>query len=278
MDFLTQLMSHPVLITVDILIVTYIIYILINFARQSQAVSVLKGVVSIVGIKIISQTVQLYALNWIIDQVINWGVIAMLIIFQPEIRRSLEKLGQNPLFNSKKDDIAQDNIEAMVEAITYLAKRYIGALICIEYKSSLNAYANTGVPLNAKISSQLLINIFTPNTPLHDGAVIIQDNQLAAASCVLPLSENTAIPQELGTRHRAAIGLSELTDALTIIVSEETGHISATHHHELHRQLTPEELTQLIRQVVIDDGMQTGQQPFKERLKTVLVKFGGRKK
>lgn len=275
MEFLNQFLKSPILISIDILVVSYIIYVLIHVARQSQAASVLKGIALVVLVKTISQTLRLYALNWIIDQVITWGVIAIMIIFQPEIRRYLEQLGQNSFFQPKKKALNHTPVDDIVEATAYLSKRYIGALICIENKSALQAYVNSGVLLRAELSSQLLINMFTPNTPLHDGAVIIRDNTIIAASCVLPLSENTSIPQELGTRHRAAIGLSELTDALTIVISEETGDISVAHRHELYRQLTIEKLSVLLNETLYQPN--EVENSFPEKIKAILVKFGGRR-
>lgn len=274
MEFLNQFLKSPILISIDILVVSYIIFVLIHVARQSQAASVLKGIALVVLVKIVSQTLQLHALNWIIDQVITWGVIAVMIIFQPEIRRYLEQLGQNSFLQSRKKALNHTPVDDIIEATQYLSTRYIGALICIENKSSLQTYVNTGVLLRAQLSSQLLINMFTPNTPLHDGAVIIRDDTIVAASCVLPLSENTSIPQELGTRHRAAIGLSETTDALIIIISEETGDISVAHRHELHRQFTIEQLSELLSQTLYQPQQTT--KTFPEKVKAILVKFGGR--
>lgn len=274
MEFFNQFLKSPILISIDILVVSYIIFVLIYVARQSQAASVLKGIALVVLVKMVSQTLQLHALNWIIDQVITWGVIAVMIIFQPEIRRYLEQLGQNSFLQSKKKELNNMPVDDILEATQYLSKRYIGALICIENKSSLQTYINTGVLLRAQLSSQLLINMFTPNTPLHDGAVIIRDDSIVAASCVLPLSENTSIPQELGTRHRAAIGLSETTDALVIIISEETGDISVAHRHELYRQFTVEQLAELLTQTLYQP--QQTAKTFPEKVKAILVKFGGR--
>lgn len=277
MEIFNQFLKSPILIAVDVLVVSYIIYVLINVARHSQAASLLKGVVLVVFVKIISQTLQLHALNWIMDQVITWGVMAIMIIFQPEIRRYLERLGQTSLFNNDKTKkTSVDVVDNITEAVSYLSKRYIGALVCIENKSGLNNYVRTGVVLGAKLSSQLLINIFTPNTPLHDGAVIIQQDRIAAASCVLPLSENTSIPQELGTRHRAAIGLCEKTDALTIVVSEETGHISLTYQNDLHREITVDELGEFLREIIYVNKPSGKTSAFK-KMRAIFVRFGGRK-
>src|SRR5699024_2602655 len=165
--------------------------------------------------------------------------------FQPELRRALEQLGRGNLFTrstKSEEEILEQMIDDIVESCNYMAKRRMGALITIERETGIGEYAETGIPINGKLSHQLLTNIFTPNTPLHDGAVIIKRDQIVAAACYLPLSENPFIAKDLGTRHRAAMGISEVTDAVTIVVSEETGQISGTKNGELRRELSSEEL------------------------------------
>lgn len=228
-----------VFIVIDVVIVAYLFYMLIRFSKKTNTVNVLKGIAFVVLIKVLSDFLRLYTVSWIIDQVITWGVIALIIIFQPEIRRSLDQLGQSRWFRKREVRVShgQYMVEQLVEAIKYLSKRNIGALMCLELDNSLSTYANTGVKMEAHLTSQLLINVFIPNTPLHDGAVIIKQGRVEAAGCVLPLSEDATIPQELGTRHRAAIGLSEKTDALVVVISEETGDVSISHQQTLHRKL-----------------------------------------
>ena len=163
------------------------------------------------------------------DQVLPFGFLAIIIIFQPELRRALEQLGRGRLFarTMMQEEEERDRlIEAFMKSVSYMAKRRIGALISIEKETGLSEYIETGTRMDSMITSELLINIFIPNTPLHDGAVIVQSNRIAAAGCYLPLSESPFISKELGTRHRAALGISEVTDAVTIIVSEETGAVS----------------------------------------------------
>ncbi|MBF0780296.1 MULTISPECIES: diadenylate cyclase CdaA [unclassified Granulicatella] len=249
---------------IDVGIVAYLIYVLITFSQHTRVVNLFKGVLFIVVIKIISEYLTLYTLGWIIDQVIVWGVIAVIIIFQPEIRLYLGQLGQNKLFMKKKSPYSsrKRTIDELSKAVQYLSKRSIGALISLEMGNSLKSYSDTGVKLEAFLSSQLLINVFIPNTPLHDGATIIKNHKIQAASCVLPLSEDTSIPQELGTRHRAAIGLSEHTDALTIVVSEETGDISVSYKGTLHRKLTIEQLEALLTEELIEDISNNKQRRF----------------
>ena len=191
-------------------------------------------------------------LGWMLDQVIRFGFLAIIIIFQPEIRRALEQLGRGKIFarSSLQEQEEQNRLlGAMSKSVSYMAKRRIGALISIERETGLSEYIETGIPMNATISSELLINLFIPNTPLHDGAVIIQRNKIASAACYLPLSESPFISKDLGTRHRAAIGLSEVTDAVTIVVSEETGAVSITANGDLHRNLTMDEFEQHLKRL-----------------------------
>jgi diadenylate cyclase len=234
---------------VDIALVWYVIYKLINVIRGTKAVQLLKGILVILLVRVVSEWLGLITLSWMMQQAINWGFLAVIIIFQPELRRALEQLGRGRFFSrssTQDDDNQEKAVEAIVKATDYMAKRRIGALISIERETGMSDYIETGIRLNSNISSELLINIFIPNTPLHDGAVIIQKNNVSAAACYLPLSESPFISKELGTRHRAALGISEVTDSLTVIVSEETGGISLTRNGELHRDLKVEELKELL--------------------------------
>ena len=230
--------------TVDIILVWFVIYKLINLIKGTKAVQLLKGIIVILLVRVVSEFLGLKTLSWVMQQAINWGFLAIIIVFQPEVRRALEQLGRGRFFSrsSNTDDEEPEKIvEAIVKATDYMAKRRIGALISIERETGMTDYIETGINLNSKISSELLINIFIPNTPLHDGAVIIQRSTVAAAACYLPLSESPFISKELGTRHRAALGISEVTDSVTVVVSEETGGISLTKNGELHRDLNAEE-------------------------------------
>ncbi|MBA2873028.1 diadenylate cyclase [Anoxybacillus calidus] len=234
---------------VDILLVWFVIYKLIMIIRGTKAVQLLKGIILIVLIRIVSNFLGFSTLQWLMDQALTWGFLAIIIIFQPELRRALEQLGRGKLFSRSsvpEEEEQTKTIEAIIKATEYMAKRRIGALISVERETGMGDYIETGIPLNAHISSELLINIFIPNTPLHDGAVIIQKNHVAAAACYLPLSESPFISKELGTRHRAALGISEVTDSVTVVVSEETGAISVTKNGELHRDLTLEQFRELL--------------------------------
>ncbi|KRN27675.1 disA bacterial checkpoint controller nucleotide-binding family protein [Lactobacillus selangorensis] len=241
----------------DIVVVWYFIYKLIMLVRGTKAVQLLKGIAVVILIKLVSWAFDLRTVSYIVDQVINWGVIALVVIFQPEIRRGLEHIGRGSLFaRSGQKKVAQQKqlVNSLDKAIQYMSKRRIGALITIQMNTGLEDYIETGIPLDADISGELLINIFIPNTPLHDGAVIIRDNRIAVAAAYLPLSESNMIPKELGTRHRAAVGISEVTDALTIVVSEETGGVTITKNNELMRDLTRDDyLKYLNTQLVVPE-------------------------
>ncbi|MGE7186580.1 diadenylate cyclase CdaA [Peribacillus sp. NPDC006672] len=245
---------------IDILLVWFVIYKLLTIIRGTKAIQLLKGIFVIVIVKSLSNLFGFNTLGWLMAQVMNWGVLAILVIFQPELRRALEQLGRGKLF--ARGTVPEENqqerlVEEILKASTYMAKRRIGALITIEKGTELGDYVETGIPLRSYISSELLINIFIPNTPLHDGAVILQNNQVAAAACYLPLSESPFISKELGTRHRAAIGMSEVTDSLTIVVSEETGGISVTKNGELYRDLNQESFRAMLTSELVVENIKS---------------------
>ena len=243
-EFTNNQWVRMVLNVIDILLVWLVIYKILNIDSRNKGSSALKGIFVIIIIRIITVYFGLTTLGWMTKQVIKFGFLAIIIIFQPELRRALEQLGRGKLFargNLQEEEEQARLISAMSKSVSYMAKRRIGALISIERETGLNDYIETGIPMYSEISSELIINIFIPNTPLHDGAVIVQKNKIAAAACYLPLSESPFISKELGTRHRAAIGIGEVTDAVTIVVSEETGAISLTINGDLHRDLSIEE-------------------------------------
>ncbi|GAY72731.1 diadenylate cyclase spyDAC [Lentilactobacillus kosonis] len=193
--------------------------------------------------------------SWLVDQVLSWGVIAIIVVFQPEIRRGLEHLGRGSLFikGKQENQAAQKLITELDKAIQYMSKRRIGALITIQMNTGLEEYIETGIDIDAEVTGELLINIFIPNTPLHDGAVIIKNNRVAVAAAYLPLSQSNLIPKELGTRHRAAVGISELTDAMTIVISEETGEVSITQNNELLRGMTQDDYIKYFKDQLMND-------------------------
>ena len=234
---------------IDILVIWCLIYELIMLIRGTRAIQLFKGILVIILIKIVSWYVGLSTVSWLMDQVINWGVIAIVVIFQPEIRRGLEHLGRGTLFarNKTANEQEEEMIKQLDQAIQYMSKRRIGALISIQMDTGLEEYIETGIPMDADITGALLINTFIPNTPLHDGAVIIKNNRIAVAAAYLPLSDSKLIPKELGTRHRAAVGISEVTDALTIVISEETGEVSITKDNELLRNMSQKDYLKFMR-------------------------------
>jgi len=230
---------------VDILLVSYVIYKLLLLVRGTRAIQLLKGIMVIVVAWLLSTYFELRTLQWLMSQAFTYGVLAIIIIFQPELRRALEKLGSGHFFFRTvhpEEQAMSHMIDQVVKAGSYLSERRIGALIVIERNTGLADYIETGTMLKSLVSQELLINIFIPNTPLHDGAVIIRNDQIMAAGCYLPLSENPFISKELGTRHRAAIGVSETSDAVSVIVSEETGHMSISTNGQIERGLTEERL------------------------------------
>jgi diadenylate cyclase len=251
---------------VDILVVTFFIYQLVKILKGTKAIQLLKGIAVIMLIKIGSFFLQLQTVDWIVDLVIQWSVLAVIIIFQPELRRGLEHLGRGTFFKNTKRKInpAKKMIQQLDQAVQYMAKRRIGALISIQMETELDEYIATGIPMDADISGELLINIFIPNTPLHDGAVMIKDYKIAAAAGYLPLSESSLISKELGTRHRAAIGLSEVSDAITIIVSEETGDVSISHRGDLLRDLSKEDFIKFLSKELILPEEDIKKNPFQE--------------
>lgn len=238
--------------TIDILIVAFFIYQLIMVVRGTRAVHLLKGIAVIVLIKVGSYFFQLQTVEWIVDLVIQWAVLALIIIFQPEMRRGLEHLGRGSLFRKKKDkDPGEELVASILKSVQYMSKRRIGALISVEMQTGLEEFINTGISMEADVSGELLINTFIPNTPLHDGAVIIRDYKIASAASYLPLSESPLISKELGTRHRAAIGLSEVSDAVTIVVSEETGGVSIAENGKLYRDLSKEDFENYLNKALV---------------------------
>lgn len=262
----------------DIFVVWFLIYRLFELVRGTKAVQLLKGVAIFIGIRIVAELIGLHTLSWLMNQVITYGVIAAIIIFQPEVRRGLEYLGRSAFFKtSKKEELDDERmILAFDKAIQYMSKRKIGALVTIQRSTGLDEYIETGIDLDADITGELLINIFIPNTPLHDGAVIVKDGKIAVASAYLPLSDSMLIPKEFGTRHRAAVGISEVSDALTFIVSEETGGVSITLSNDFLHDLTQEEYLAVMRRELLPDEKIVGRKSLLQTFLEGLTK-GGKK-
>jgi len=224
----------------DILIVAFLLYELLMLTRETRASAVLKGLVMLVLASWMSDLLGLTALNWVLKNVVNNGAVVLVILFQPELRKALEQIGRGAIHkNSQTDDMEENEniVREITNCLLTLSRRRVGALIVIEQRIGLKDVVETGTALNSHISAALLENIFEPNTPLHDGAVLIRGSRIMAAACILSLSEGKGISRELGTRHRAALGITETTDAISLIVSEETGIISMARNGRLTRHL-----------------------------------------
>lgn len=238
---------------IDILIVAVIIYELLLLTRHTRGSALLKGLFLLLLIALVSSLLGLTSLNWLLLSVLQNGALVLVILFQPELRKALEKMGRSRLVTKGnrryEDDDRNTVIEEITQTVIDLSRRRVGALIVFEKQTGLQDVIETGTQLNADISAPLLENIFEPNTPLHDGAVVIRDNQIMAAACILPLAEASGLSRELGTRHRAAIGITENTDASVLVVSEETGIISLAQDGTLKRHLTTEGIKTFLNEV-----------------------------
>ncbi|MDI9509496.1 MAG: TIGR00159 family protein [Clostridiales bacterium] len=229
---------------IEIIILAFLIYHVVKWIKNTRAWALVKGLVVIMIFWLVAVIFQLNVVIWIISNTIDVGIIAILIVFQPELRKALEQLGKKNIvrsiliFDESKDEVFSDyTLNEIIRATFELARNKTGALIVIEEETPLNEFESTGIAIDSVISSQLLINIFEINTPLHDGAVILRGNRIVAATCYFPLSDNTQLSKELGTRHRAGVGVSEISDCLTIIVSEETGKVSIAKEGKLIRNV-----------------------------------------
>ncbi|MFI3064189.1 diadenylate cyclase CdaA [Streptococcus suis] len=242
---------------IDISIVVYLIY---NFSKAiagTKIMTLIRGVFLFIIVQIIASLFGLQTIAWLINQVITYGVIAAVVIFAPELRAMLEKLGRTTqIFGANTVSAEEKLIVAFLKSVAYMSPRKIGALVAVEQAQTLQEYRATGIPLNADISQELLINIFIPNTPLHDGAVIVKEDKVAVACAYLPLSESAGISKEFGTRHRAAIGLSEASDAFVFIVSEETGSISIARNGIFKHDLTLDEFEAELRATFISENVE----------------------
>lgn len=237
---------------VDILLVAILLYKLYILIKDTRAVALLKGLIVLLVANLISKWLGLNVINWLLQKTMTVVLVALPIVFQPELRRGLEQLGHSKLFGKRiiLSEAQTDSLLAeVVTAVASMSKSKIGALIVFERKTGLNDFVETGVRVDGLVSSELLTNIFIPNSPLHDGAVILRENRVIAAGCILPLSEDRSLDKELGTRHRAAIGISEHTDALVVVASEETGIVSLAQGGRLRRHVETETLKELLQPI-----------------------------
>lgn len=242
----------------DILVVALLFYSVLRFIRSSTSARVAMSIFVILVVTWLTDIIHLYALNWILERILETGIIALVIIFQPELRRAMEKVGSRffiNLVNAPANRSAEEMaIAATVSACEIMSKERVGVLLVFERNVSLEEYFKTGTIIDARVSEQLLRNLFFPKASLHDGAVIIRQGRVCAAGCVMPLSENTHLSSDLGTRHRAGIGTSEVSDAVVVIVSEETGTISVAIGGMLKRHLAPQTLEKLLMNELLDNA------------------------
>ena len=241
------LMRITVMDVIEILIIACLVYYVIKWVKNTKAWALLKGILVLFAIYVVAAILGFDAILWIFANGVGVSITAIIILFQPELRKALEQLGKrnimSPFLDSKEEGLISDkSINELVRASFELGKAKTGALIVLERSVNLDEYEATGIKLDSVITAELLINIFEHNTPLHDGAVIVRGDRVAAATCYLPLSENMRISKELGTRHRAAVGISEASDSFTIVVSEQTGGVSIAENGDLSRRVTKEQL------------------------------------
>ena len=241
---------------IEILIISVLIYHVLIWIKNTRAWNLFKGIIIILLFVVVAAAFQMNTILWIAENTFNVGVVALVIIFQPELRKALENLGQKnifaPFFIGNKDvseKFSDKTIEEMIKACYAMGKVKTGALIVIEDEIELEEYVRTGIDVDGIVTRQLLINIFEKNTPLHDGAIIIRGNRIVSATCYLPLSDSPSLSKELGTRHRAAVGISEVSDSMTLIVSEETGKVSFALRGQIYRDVDEDYLRQKLKYV-----------------------------
>ena len=244
---------------VDIIILAFIIYKVIEFCRESRAKTLLKGIFLVLTMYILSGWLDMLGINWLLEKVVNYALVILVIIFQPELRRVLERVGHSSfsIFGRSNAGVDQTTIQCIdnvCKAVSSMSEEKIGALIVFENKTPLGDIINTGTVIDAEASVPMVCNVFFPKSPLHDGAMVIKDGRIEAAGCILPLTSNADIAQDLGTRHRAAIGMSENSDAITVVVSEETGVISLTSNGVMKRDFNAQSLRQELYTIFVSDN------------------------
>jgi diadenylate cyclase len=279
--YIKSLQANPfelVTLIIDLAIVIFLLYCFFKIVKGSRAWQLIKGIALLIVATWVSGLFNLKILNWILTGIMNLGVIAIIVIFQPELRRALEQLGTNKLaqFFGIDKDLAtktKEDIYKVVIAATELSKSKTGALIVLEKDIKIQDIISTGIPMDAEVSPQLLVNIFEPNTPLHDGAVVISGNKIAAAACVLPLADDKDIAKELGTRHRAAIGISKESDSIVVVVSEETGKISVAKDGTLIADLREDVLKKILISNLVTKRFAVEKKERQSKLKELKAKI-----
>ena len=278
MDYIKALISSFGLFdALDVAIVAFAIYHILSFVRETRAEQLGKGILVVLVAKVLAEALELYTINWILGYIIDMGAIALVIIFQPELRRALEYLGRNKFLPQKQGKVdktgVQSLISTLVETADAFSKDRVGALMILERQTSLTDIAETGTYLNADVSKELLGNVFYEGAPLHDGAVIIRNGRLLSAGCVLPLTQNQNLSKDLGTRHRAGIGVTEVSDAISLIVSEESGIISIAVDGRLSRFLELKSVERTLTKLYLTNAEeQSGS--WRDGLKKVFRKGG----
>ncbi|NQJ21300.1 TIGR00159 family protein [Streptococcus suis] len=249
----SSLIASPWVAILHLIDISIVVYLIFNFSKAiagTKIMTLIRGVFLFIIAQLLASLFGLQTIAWLINQVITYGVIAAVVIFAPELRAMLERLGRTTqIFTSNTLSKEDKIVDAFVKSVAYMSPRKIGALVAVEQAQTLQEYRATGIKLDADISHELLINIFIPNTPLHDGAVIIKEDKVAVSCAYLPLSESAGISKEFGTRHRAAIGLSEVSDAFIFIVSEETGNISVAYNGNFKHDLSLEDFELELRKI-----------------------------
>lgn len=257
----------------DIIIVAFLIYKVLTLSKSKTAVQIVKVVCMLLVLSYLSGLLRLNALNYLVSRVIEVGIIALVVVFQPELRRTMERLGGSSikgiLFPKSQAGDSVSTVEHTVAACRSMSRQKIGALIVFERENSLEEYFKTGTVVDAAVSAELYKNIFFPKAALHDGAVVVRNDRIAAAGCVLPLTTNPNLSRDLGTRHRAAIGITEHSDAVVVVVSEETGVISCVTGGNLRRYLTPEALTKYLTERIVVEEQPSFYQRLLNRLKNI---------
>lgn len=263
---------------IDIVIVIFLAYELLRIVKDSRAWQLVKGIIFLIAATALSKLFNLYILNYLLSAIMDWGVILIIIIFQPEIRRTLEQLGGtnkfSRFFGFEKDIITKtkEDIYKVVIAVYELAKSKTGALIVLERDIQIKDIISTGISMEAEVSPQLLVNIFVPNTPLHDGAVVISNNKISAAACMLPLASDKDIARELGTRHRAGIGISKESDSIAIIVSEETGKVSVAKDGTLIADVREDVLKKILISNIVTKRLNEAKGKNEKKIKDIFKK------
>lgn len=233
----------------DIIIVAFLVYYVYRLIKATRAEHIFKGIILLLGLFIVSKIFNMVILKFILENFLTYGILLLIVIFQPELRNVFEKIGRSKIvdvFDMDDNILVKHAVSEIVKAVEIMSLKQIGALIVIERNTKVTDVLKEGIGLNARVSSELIQNIFMPRTPLHDGAIVIDKSQILAAKCILPLASEVSVPKSLGTRHRAAVGITEISDALVVVVSEETGIISLVERGKLTRNLTGDELKDLL--------------------------------